>query len=338
MFWRHNRQDDSPPIEFFEDAHARVKHERYSLTEPTPPQRKRRRRLSRKQTDSLLGLLLVAPLVLWLTAAILYPLFSAIRLSFLDTGIIGTGGKFIGLENYQFILSSPDFWKALGRSLVWVVGNAVVQTLAAFAAALILMQSFPGQGVARIWIILSWIIPTVVVVIIWRWLLGTSGGIVNYLLVSLGILDSPVGFFSTARSAFASVVFINSWRWFPLMTVILLAAMQGIPQELYEAAAVDGATSSKKFTNITLPALQPVLFVLGLVGTLWSINVFDIIWLTTGGGPSSATMTLPVFIYDMAFKGYRLSRAAAASVVMGMLLLVFVYLFNRFMSPPPETD
>lgn len=311
------------------------------MIETSPPaqaQNKRRIRLSRKQSDSLLGLLLVAPLVIWLTATILYPLISAIQISFLDTGIIGTGGKFIGLENYRFILTSPEFWSALGRSLIWVVANAVIQTVAAFIAALILMQRFPGRRVARIWIILSWIVPTVVVVIIWRWLLGTSGGIVNYLLVSAGFLPSPIGFFSTARAAFVSVVIINSWRWFPLMTVILLAAMQGISPELYEAAAVDGASSWKRLTNITLPALQPVLFVLGLVGTLWSISVFDIIWLATGGGPSSATETLPVYIYDMAFKGYRLSRAAAASVLMGVLLLIFVFLFNRFAAPPPEAD
>lgn len=305
---------------------------------PAPATKKRWTHLNRKQSDSLLGLLLVAPLVLWLTATILYPLLSAIQISFLDTGIIGTGGKFIGLDNYRFILSSTEFWRALGRSLIWVVGNAVIQTVAAFVAALILMQQFKGKEVARIWIILSWIVPTVVVVIIWRWLLGTSGGIVNHILVSLGILSSPIGFFSTARTAFISVIIINSWRWFPLMTVILLAAMQGISQELYEAAAVDGASSWKRLTNITLPALQPVLFVLGLVGTLWSISVFDIIWLTTGGGPSSATKTLPVYIYDLAFKGYRLSRAAAASVLMGVLLLVFVYLFNRYMAPPPEAD
>jgi len=299
---------------------------------------KPRLKLSRKRSDSLLGILLVAPLLLWLTGTILYPLLSAIQTSFQDVGIIGTGGKFVGLDNYRFILTSPDFWSALGRSGLWVLGNAVAQTLAAFIAALILMQHFKGQGIARIWIILSWIVPTVVVVIIWRWLLGTSGGIANYLLVSLGIIPSPIGFFSTARSAFISVIMINSWRWFPLMAVILLAAMQGIPGELYEAAAVDGASSWRRFTNITLPALQPVLFVLGLVGTLWSINVFDIIWLATGGGPSSATKTLPVYIYDMAFKGYRLSRASAASVIMGILLLLFVYLFNRFMAPPAEVD
>jgi multiple sugar transport system permease protein len=132
------------------------------------------------------------------------------------------------------------------------------------------------------------------------------------------------------------LVFINSWRWFPLTAVILLAGMQSIPEEFYEAAAVDGASAWQRFRMITLPSLQPVLFVLGLVGTLWSVNVFDVIWLLTSGGPSSATTTLPVLIYDTAFKQYNLSRAAAASVIMGMLLLIFAVLFMRFLAP--KTD
>lgn len=288
--------------------------------------------------QTLLGILFVAPLMLWLAGAILYPLLSAIRISFLDVGIIGTGGEFVGLENYQDVLASDKFWSALGRSLVWVLANAVLQTVAAFLTALILRQRFRGQGLARVWVILSWIVPTVVVVIIWRWMLGTSGGIVNYALVALGIVEQPVGFFSSGSGAFASVTFINSWRWFPLMAVILLAGMQGIPEELYEAAAVDGASAWQRFRHITLPGLQPVLFVLGLVGTLWSVNVFDIIWLLTRGGPSSATTTLPVFIYDTAFNRYRLSRSAAASVVMGLLLLAFAALFIRFLSPPTEEE
>lgn len=286
-----------------------------------------------RRDESILGLLLILPIVLWMFFAIILPLISAIRLSFQDVGMIGSKGKFIGLENYLIIFSDPNFWKSFGRSLVWVIGNAVIQTVAAFISAVILMQQFHLRSLARVWIILSWIVPTVVVVIIWRWMLGTSGGIVNYLLVGLGILPGPVGFFSTARSAFITVVLINSWRWFPLMTVILLAGMEGIPQELYEAASVDGATGFQQFSSITLPMLQPVLYVLGLVGTLWSINVFDIIWLTTGGGPSSATMTLPVYIYNMAFKGYRLSRASAASIIMGIILLAFVFIYYRINKP-----
>ena len=289
-----------------------------------------------RRNDVVLAYLLVAPLVLWLAATILYPLLSAIHLSVLDVKVIGSGGEFIGFANYEQVLTSNRFWSALGRSAVWVISNALLQTVVAFVTALILKQRFRGQRIARIWIILSWIVPTVVVVIIWRWMLGTSGGIVNYLLVTLGLIPQPVGFFSSGPGAFAVLVFINSWRWFPLTAVILLAGMQSIPEELYEAAAVDGASSWQRFWKITMPSLQPVLFVLGLVGTLWSVNVFDIIWLLTSGGPSSATTTLPVFIYDTAFKQYNLSRAAAASVLMGLVLLVFAVLFMRFLAP--KTD
>ena len=243
----------------------------------------------------------------------------------------------MGLENYLRLLDSRNFWQAFGRSVVWVLGNALLQTLAAFTAALILNQRFPGQRFARIWIILSWIVPTVVVVILWRWLLSSSG-VLNYLLLGTGLWTEPIGFFSSANAATLSVIAINSWRWFPFMAVTVLAALQSIPSDLYEAAAVDGANAQQRFWQITLPLLQPVLFVLGLVGTLLSFNVFDVIWLLTGGGPSNATTTLPVLIYDTAFAQYRLSQAAAISVVSGLALLLFAALFIRFMSPPQEDE
>ncbi len=303
-----------------------------STTTTTDHKPRRRGGISRRTWT---GYLYVAPLMLWLAFTILYPLISAVFLSVQDIKIIGTPGKFVGLANYTRLLANDAFWESLLRSAGWVVGNAAVQTFAAFAAALVLNQRFRGRGAARIWIILSWIVPAVVVVIIWRWLLSSSG-VVNYLLTSLGIVAEPIGFFSTPQAAQASVILINSWRWFPFMTVTLLAGMQSIPRELYEAAAVDGATAVQRFWSITFPLLGPVLFVLGLVGTLMSFNVFDVIWLLTGGGPSEATTTLPVLIYVTAFTKYRLSQAAAISVVSGLLLLVFALLFIRFMAPKQE--
>lgn len=297
--------------------------------------KKQMKQAGRRRRDILLGYLFVAPLMLWLAAAILYPLTSAVWLSLQDIKIIGTPGKFVGLDNYFRIFASSAFSDALLRSIIWVVGNAIVQTLAAFATALVLNQKFRGQGFARIWIILSWIVPAVVVVIIWRWLLSSSG-VVNYLLTSMGLTPAPIGFFSTPNTAMAAVILINSWRWFPFMAVTLLAGLQSIPRELYEAAAVDGATARQRFFSITFPMLQPVLFVLGLVGTLMSFNVFDVIWLLTGGGPSGATTTLPVLIYETAFTKYRLSQAAAISVVSGLILLVFATVFIRFMAPKQE--
>ncbi len=289
-------------------------------------------------TNTLVGYAFVMPLMLWLAATIFYPLLVAIQLSALNIKVIGTPGQYVGFDNYDRVLSSPHFRDALENSAIWVLGNALVQTVLAFGAALILKQRFVGNRIARIWIILSWVVPTVVVVIIWRWLLSASGGIVNHTLVNLGLVDKPIGFFSTGDMAFISVIMINAWRWFPFNAVILLAGLQRIPAELYEAAAVDGANTFQKFLRITLPSLQPVLFVMGLVGTLLSFNVFDVIWLLTAGGPSKATTTLPVLIYETAFKKYRLSQAAAMSVVTGIILLIFAALFIRFLSPPPDTD
>ncbi|TIM18347.1 MAG: sugar ABC transporter permease, partial [Mesorhizobium sp.] len=162
------------------------------------------------------------------------------------------------------------FWRALGRSVVWVLSNAVVQTLLALAAALILNQKFPGVRIARTWIILTWIVPTVVVVIIWRWLLSSSGGMINPLLIQAGVIERPVGFFATREGAMTTLIMINSWRWFPFTTLMMLAGLTRIPGDLYEAARIDGAGTFQRFKRITWPLLQPTLMVLGVVGTLLS--------------------------------------------------------------------
>lgn len=279
---------------------------------------------------------MVAPVILWLGATLVYPLVSSLALSVENVRIIGSAGRFVGLDNYLSILSASAFWLALARSVVWVVGNAVVQTVLAMAAALILEQTFPGVRVARTWIVVTWIVPTIVIVIVWRWLLSTSGGMINPLLIGLGVINEPVGFFSTATSAMTSLVLINSWRWFPFIAVMLLAGLQRIPADLYEAAAIDGASRFARFRRITLPLLEPALFVLTVIGTLLSFNVFDIVWLITGGGPADATTTLPILIYRTAFKGYRLSEAAAMSVVAMLLLMGLAMLAVRTLAPREE--
>ncbi len=279
---------------------------------------------------------LIAPVLLWLGATLIYPRLSAIHLSVENVGIIGTQGHFIGFDNYGGILGDKGFWRATGRSVIWVVGNALVQTPLALGTALVLARRFPGVAVARVWIILTWIVPTIVVVIIWRWLLSTSGGMINPLLMALGIIDRPVGFFSSATSAMIALILINSWRWFPFVAIMLLAGIQRIPVDVYEAAEIDGASAFRRFWHITWPLLQPTVFVLTVVGTLLSFNVFDIIWLMTGGGPSDASTTLPVLIYRTAFKGYHLSQAAAMSVIATILLMGFALFAVRALAPKDE--
>ena len=263
-------------------------------------------------------------------AAILgWPLVSAIILSLQDVRTVGTEGNWVGFANYEKILANASFWDAAWLSVVWVIANAAVQTGLALAAALVLHQRFPGVRIARTWIILTWIVPTVVVVMIWRWLFSTSGGMINPLLIQFGIIDRPIGFFSSQWSAMGTLIFINSWRWFPFIALMMLAGLTRIPSDLYEAARIDGAGALKRFTRITWPLLAPTLSVLVIVGTLLSFNVFDIIWLLTSGGPAGGTRTLPILIYETAFKGYRLSEAATIAVLASALLMAFAFFATR---------
>ncbi len=280
-------------------------------------------------SDRRLAFLFVAPALALMAFTLVWPLILAIDLSLRDVKIVGQAGSFIGLQNYSEVLSDTRFWRAALRSLVWVIGNAVLQTGLALAAALILFQKFPGVNVARVWVLLSWIVPTVVVVIIWRWLLSNSGGMVNPILMQLGIIDRPVGFFASREGAMSTLIFINSWRWFPFVMLLILAALTRIPRELHEAGQMDGAGAWSRFRRITWPLLQPTLGVLAVVGTLLSFNVFDIIWLITAGGPSAGTQTLPLMIYETAFRGYELSRAAALSVLTSILLMGFAIATSR---------
>ncbi len=281
------------------------------------------------QTSRLLAFAFVAPAMLVLLLILGWPLLSAVILSFQDVRYVGTAPHWVGFDNYAKMLSGSKLWSSIGLSLIWVVANAVLQTVMALAAALALNEQFRGVKIARTWIILTWIVPTVVVVMIWRWLFSTSGGMINPLLIQLGIIDRPIGFFASPAGAFATLVFINSWRWFPFITLMLLAGMTRIPGDLYEAARIDGANAWKRFTRITWPLLKPTLGVLAVIGTLLSFNVFDIIWLLTAGGPADGTRTMPVLIYETAFKGYRLSEAATVSVIATILLLAFALLTAR---------
>jgi multiple sugar transport system permease protein len=283
------------------------------------------------------GYLLVGPLVFWLVIMIVIPLIYAVYVSFTNAGIIGTEANFIGLQNYVKVLGDGEFRAAFGRSLIWAIGGAVLQTVLAFATALALNQAFRGRRFARTWIILSWIIPTIVLAILWRWMLNASYGVINFFVTTLGISNTPIDFLGSPKWALPTVIAINAWRWFPFLALLILAGLQSIPGELYEAAKVDGANATQRFFNITMPQLQPVLYVVGLIGTLWAFNIFDVIWLLTQGGPSDTTQTLPVLIYDRAFNGFAMGEASAISVLLCAFLLIFSVLYIKFV-PAGESE
>jgi multiple sugar transport system permease protein len=280
-----------------------------------------------ERQESRFGLALILPAVLFVALVVLVPMVSVVMISFSNQRSVTDEFTFVGLSQYESLLANPDFLPSIWRSVVWVIANAALQTVLALGVGLLLNNQFRGQGFVRSWIILPWIVPAAVIAILWKWILNATIGSVNTLLLGIGVIDDPIVFLSSTTLAFPTLVFINSWRLFPFMTLIVLAALQGIPPEEYEAARVDGASRRSVFRAITWPYLGSTLTVLGLVGTLWAANLFDLIWLLTRGGPVQATTTAPVFIYQEAFNAFDIASAAAASVMFLLVLAAFATVF-----------
>jgi len=282
-----------------------------------------------ERRNAIFGIVLVVPLLLWLVITIGYPLVLCVKLSFLNVEFIGEIGSFVGFSNFVEVLKEDILWFSLLKSLVWTIGNLLLQTGLGFFAALVLNVNTKATRFIRSWVVLPWILPTVVLAIMWRWMLSGTFGVINYLLIRLGLVSAPINYLGSVKEAMGALVFINSWRWFPFISVLLLAALQSIPQELQEAAVIDGANGMQVFRYVTLPALRPVMSVLGVLGPLLTFNVFDVIWMLTQGGPSKATYTVPVLIYERGFKAFAMSEAATVSILSFVFLLVFVAVYLK---------
>jgi multiple sugar transport system permease protein len=277
--------------------------------------------------DARFGILLIAPAVAWVFVVVVIPLVAAFSTSLTNQRTPGRPADFVGFSNYADLIADAGFRSALARSAIWVISNGLLQTAVALAVALLLNRPFIGQSFVRSWILLPWVVPSAVIAILWKWMMDASVGVINFSLTTYGLTDGPILFLSSPDNAFRSMVAINSWRLFPFIAIILLAALQSVPEDQYEAASIDGATRFMQFKSITFPHIAPTLTVLGLVGTLWAANVFDLIWMITRGGPVNTTRTAPVFIYDRAFAGFNNASASAASIVLLLFLAAFAATF-----------
>ncbi|WDM44467.1 sugar ABC transporter permease [Microbacterium luteolum] len=305
---------------------------RASSREASP--RQRSRLAAQPLSTRLFGYALIAPIVVIMGLVIVYPLINAVVTSFQDQRVIGSSSDFVGFATYAKIIGDPEFWAALGRSTFWLFANMIVQTVFGFMTALLLQRSGRWSRTARTWIVLPWVIPTVAVAVIWQWMLNSNYGVIYKAFDSIGIdIGSPFG---DSAIALVAIVLINSWHWFPLSAVIIYGALSTVPHEVIEAARMDGANAWRLFWAVTYPLLQPVLFSIALVGSLWSFNILDSIYLITEGGPAGSTTTVPVYIYDTAFSAFRSSQAAAASVLTVIVLGVAALLFVRFGRPKED--
>jgi len=300
------------------------------------PGRDFRERLGRAsaliQKDPYFGYLLVLPLVVWTLLTVVYPLLDAMRLSLLNVGYVGAAGKFVGLANYAKILTSSTFWHTAELTVLWTVLNVALQVGGGLIAALVLNQDYWGKEFARTWIILPWLLPSIVLATMAKWMLDPTLGVVNYLLLRAGVLHAPVSFLGRPALAFVSASVVNAWHWFPLFALMILAALQTIPGEVSEAAEVDGANYWQRLVYVELPSIGQVLYVITFISSLWAANIFDVIWLLTRGGPADATNTFPVLIYYRAFQEFRISEASTISLALFVMLLLYgVWYMRRFM-------
>lgn len=278
---------------------------------------------------ALLGVLLIAPTVLIFCAVIVYPLVSAIYLSLFSIFTPTLQGRFVGLSNYAALAGSPEFWRSLLNTFIWTVLTLALQIVLGVAAALMLNQAIFLRSLARSLILFPYFVSTVVAVLVWRWLFNDLYGILNHTLIWAGLLSMPLDWLGAMPNAMASVVLVGAWKYFPFVVIAVLARLQTIPEQLYEAATIDGAGAWARFADVTLPQLRDVLVVVVLLRAIWDFKEFDLIYLLTGGGPIIGTQTLPLMVYKEAFGLNEMGRASAVAVAMMLVMLVFMLLYFR---------
>jgi multiple sugar transport system permease protein len=286
--------------------------------------------ISLRLRKRLVGYSYLVPAVLCMLATVVVPIGLAIKMSLYNDVLYKPQDyHFIGLGNYVRLVEDPVFWLTLWNSVVWVFGSVVLQFVAGFGAALLLHRAFRGRALVRTLTLLPWIIPGVVVGLIWEWLYQPNYGVINDLLLKAGWMHDRVAWLSSPDLAMGAVVVTNVWRGIPFFAIMLLAGLQAIPDELYEAAQVDGAGVLSRFYHITLPLLRPIIVVATATRIIWTFNYADLIFVMTGGGPANATQITSTYTLMQAYSNLDFGYAGALSVILLLVMLAFTAAYLR---------
>ena len=281
--------------------------------------------------DKTLAVLLLLPAVLAVLLLGVFPVVSVFAFSLHDWEVMEPTGEFAWFENFSYLFSHSDFWVALKNSLVWTVFSVFFQFIIGLLLALFLHKKFFGRDVFRGLVFFSYLIPTIVIAIVWRFMLNDVTGILAIGMRKLGV---QIAWFGNPDTAMMSVIIVNVWKYLPFVVVVILAQLQTIDWQMYEAAEIDGASKFQQFRHITWPFILPVAYIVLMLRTIWTIKNFDVIKLLTGGGPLDATETLPILTYDTVFKTFKLGRGSAVAVIMFLLLIlasgIYIRLYNKY--------
>lgn len=273
-----------------------------------------------------LGVILILPVLFYVMGIILFPFFMNIWLSF-QKKRIGMPAEFIGLGNYVYWLRNPDFFKVLKNTLIYTFVAIALKFVLGLGGALLLNRDFWGRNFFRGFFLIPWILPTVVTCFTWRWLYDDLVGIFNFFLAQIGV--GPIPWLSSSSLALGSVIAVNVWRGFPFFGILLLAGLQSIPAQSYEAAKIDGANTFQCFLYVTLPALRSIAMIAILLSTIWTFNDFEIVYLLTRGGPGYDSMILVPFVYEIGIRGQHIGRAITFPVLVFPLLVGLILITSR---------
>ncbi|AZO04020.1 MULTISPECIES: sugar ABC transporter permease [unclassified Mesorhizobium] len=279
--------------------------------------------------NRFLPYLLTLPSLLLAAVVIFWPVWDLIQISTHDVNRFGQLREFSGLANFSALAADPDFVAALWRTGLWtalVVGGALLLSI---PVAMILNMDFYGRGIARVIIMLPWAVSLTMTAVVWRWALNGESGMLNSALMKLGLISQNIQWLASAETAFPMQVLIGILVTVPFTTTIFLGGLSSIPDDLYEAAALEGATLFQQFREITFPLLKPFINIAIVLNTIYVFNSFPIIWVMTQGGPANSTDILVTHLYKLAFRIGKLGEASAVSLVMFAILLVFTMIYVR---------
>ena len=288
------------------------------------------RRRSRRR-DLMVRCAFVLPAALYMLAFFGYPIVKNLVMSFqaYDFSTFFNGrAPFVGLDNYAATFTDPIFLRALGNTGLFTLGSLAGQFVLGLALALYFRRRFPLSGLLRS-LLLPWLLPMIVSAAVWRWILEQDNGALNRFLEGLGLISDPIPWLNSSDTALVAVILVNIWLGIPFNVVLLHSGLQAIPEEVYEAGALDGATGARSFAHLTLPLLLPVVSVVLLLGVIYTIKVLDLIIGLTGGGPANATQTLATRSYEMSFVEFDFGQGAALSNVLIAIALAFSIVYLR---------
>jgi multiple sugar transport system permease protein len=284
-----------------------------------PPQTRSSWRKRWFTTEARVAYLFILPSLIGFIAFYAVPAVRGLAISVTNWDLL-TAPKFVGLANYQKLLTDPEFWSALGRTIIYVLLNIPLQTTLAVCLA-VMMDRVTKSTILRGIFIMPWLLPPVVVALIWLWMLDPLLGFVNQVLMAIGISAQP--FLGSPDQAMASVALINIWQYVGYTALLFFAGLQTIPKEVYEAGSIDGASERRMFFSLTIPLLRPVLVFVLVTSIIGSFQVFDTIAVTTKGGPVNATKVITYYIYDFAFGRFQMGYATTVAVAL-FVILIFV--------------